>query len=69
MARYLQVDPETALNGANRKFSKRYQAMKEYFASQGRPLNSVNLEEMDQQWQKQKESVQLKGPTHEVGGD
>ena len=57
IARYLQIDPETALNGANRKFSARFRAMEKHFASEGRALKEVPLEEMEAFWQDSKQSV------------
>ena len=54
VARFLQVDPETSLNRANRKFSRRYRALEEHFARQGRSLAEVEPEEMERQWQSQK---------------
>ena len=56
IARYLQIDPETALNQANRKFSARFREMEKHFASQGRALKEVPLEEMEAFWQDSKES-------------
>ena len=54
IARYLQIDPETALNGANRKFVTRFQAMERKFADEGRSLGDSSLEEMEDVWQGQK---------------
>ena len=54
VARFLQVDPETSLSRANRKFSRRYRDLEEHFARQGRPLAEVEPEEMERQWQGQK---------------
>lgn len=54
VARFLQIDPETSLNRANQKFSRRYRSMEEHFARQGRSLAEVGLEEMERQWQSQK---------------
>jgi tetrapyrrole methylase family protein / MazG family protein len=51
VARHLKIDPETALNRANGKFSKRFQLMEKHFSSQGRPLKNVDLEEMERVWQ------------------
>jgi ATP diphosphatase len=56
IARYLQIDPETALNGANRKFSKRFREMEKHFTSEGRALKEVPLEEMEAFWQESKQS-------------
>ena len=55
IARYLQIDPETALNQANRKFSARFRAMEKHFVSQGRALKEVPLEEMEAFWQDNKQ--------------
>lgn len=54
IARYLQIDPETALQRANSKFSRRFQAMEKRFTQQGRPLREVDLEEMEAAWQEEK---------------
>jgi tetrapyrrole methylase family protein / MazG family protein len=51
IARHLKIDPETALNRANGKFSKRFQLMEKHFASQGRSLKDIDLEEMEKAWQ------------------
>lgn len=54
VARYLEVDPETALRNANDKFTRRFQAMEKSFQQQGRPLKDVSIEEMETVWQNQK---------------
>ena len=54
IARYLQVDPETALTRANRKFSARFRTMEKHFASQGRALKEISVEEMETFWQNHK---------------
>lgn len=56
VARYVEIDPETALNRANRKFRKRFQALEKHFADQGRLLKKVELEEMEEVWNQLKES-------------
>ncbi len=60
--RQLQVDPETALIGANRKFSARFKAMERHFAGQGRALREVPVDEMEAFWQTHKH-----GPTEREG--
>jgi len=50
-ARFLQVDPETALNKANTKFANRFRRLERRFAEQGRQLKDVSLEEMEASWQ------------------
>jgi MazG family protein len=54
IARYLEVDPETALKRANDKFSRRFRAMERVLAEKGRPLKDASLEEMESEWQHQK---------------
>ena len=54
VARYLQVEPETALKRANEKFSRRFRRLEEHFASRGQPLKEVSLEQMEAFWQTQK---------------
>jgi tetrapyrrole methylase family protein / MazG family protein len=51
VARYLEIDPETAVSSANRKFVTRFQAMEREFDRLGRPLNEVRLDEMERVWQ------------------
>ncbi|MEJ2083332.1 MAG: nucleoside triphosphate pyrophosphohydrolase, partial [Acidobacteriota bacterium] len=54
IARYLEVDPETALTGANSKFLQRFQSMERTLKRRGRALKDVSLEEMESVWQGQK---------------
>jgi len=51
IARYLQIDPETALKRANMKFSQRFRAMEQTAEKQGRTLKELSLEEMETIWQ------------------
>jgi tetrapyrrole methylase family protein / MazG family protein len=50
-ARFLQIDPETALNRASTKFADRFRRLERHFAGQGRRLKDVSLEEMETSWQ------------------
>lgn len=50
LARFLQVDPEHALELTNKKFKRRFEQMEEELTSKGKPLNEYTLEEMDQVW-------------------
>jgi len=54
VARYLEVDPETSLRGANGKFERRFQRMERALKADGRSLKDVGLEEMERVWQAQK---------------
>ena len=53
-ARFLQVDPEAALERTNRKFIRRFQQMEIIVAQEGKNLADLNLEEMDEIWNKVK---------------
>ncbi|MFB3903650.1 MAG: nucleoside triphosphate pyrophosphohydrolase [Acidobacteriota bacterium] len=65
VARFLQIDPETALGRANAKFAERFRRLERHFAAQGRQLKDVSLEEMEASWQdlkKQKSGVRSQEP-------
>ncbi len=59
LARYLSVDPESALKKTNRKFRRRLQWMEERLRTSGRTLDHTTMEEREALWQaaKQQESV------------
>src|SRR5690625_7794003 len=51
LSRYLDIDPEIALEKTNRKFKRRF----EYIEDQAqRPLSDLSLEEMDLLWEEAK---------------
>jgi MazG family protein len=54
IARYLSVDPESALRKTNRKFRRRFGWMEEQLREQGRTLEQATLEEMETLWQQAK---------------
>jgi MazG family protein len=54
IARYLSVDPESALRKTNRKFRRRFGWLEEQLRSQGKTLEESNLEEMEALWQQAK---------------
>ena len=54
IARYLSVDPESALRKTNRKFRRRFSWMEERLREQGRTLEQATLEEMEALWQQAK---------------
>jgi ATP diphosphatase len=56
IARYLAVDPESALRKTNRKFRRRFGRMEEQLNNQGKSLQSSNLDEMEILWQEAKKS-------------
>ena len=49
-ARFLQVDPDNALERTNRKFIDRFTRMEEEALSQGRDISRMTLPEMDAIW-------------------
>ena len=54
IARYLSVDPESALRKTNRKFRRRFGWLEEKLREQGRTLEQATLEEMEALWQQAK---------------
>ncbi|MEE8349325.1 MAG: nucleoside triphosphate pyrophosphohydrolase [Acidobacteriota bacterium] len=54
ISRRLQIDPETALTRANRKFSTRFKTMEKHFKGMGRALQEVPVDEMEAFWQTHK---------------
>lgn len=53
-ARFIQIDPEAALDKTNRKFIKRFEFLEEEVRKDGKDLTNMNLEEMDVYWEKAK---------------
>lgn len=50
LARHLKTDPESCLRRGNRKFRRRFQALEQEVARQGRKLTDCNLEELETVW-------------------
>ena len=57
VARFLGVDPETALERSNRKFNQRFRYIESALKRQGRELKSATLAEMDALWEEAKNSA------------
>lgn len=51
LARYLEVDPESALRRTNRKFRRRFGHVEEQLRTEGKALAEASLEEMERHWQ------------------
>ncbi len=49
-ARFLDIDPENALEKTNKKFTARFQAMEQIAQQQGKQLRNMTLAEMDDIW-------------------
>ena len=56
-ARFIGVNPETALERTNKKFIKRFAAMEVMINLENKILSDMNLEEMDVYWEKAKQQV------------
>ena len=50
LARHLDVDPESALRAANRKFSERFAALESRLQERGVALRDATLDEMEAEW-------------------
>jgi len=54
IARYLSVDPESALRKTNRKFKRRFQWMEARIHESGRSADQAPMEELESLWQQAK---------------
>jgi nucleoside triphosphate diphosphatase len=55
IARYLSLDPESALKKTNRKFKRRFQWMEQRLQESGRSAEQATTEELESLWQQAKE--------------
>ncbi len=55
IARYLSLDPESALRRTNRKFKRRFQWMEEQLGTSGRRPQQATMEELESLWQQAKQ--------------
>ncbi len=58
LVRHLKKDPEQVLRQANVKFERRFRALESDLMSQGRDLRACSLNEMEEAWQRVKDSEQ-----------
>ncbi|MGH9577877.1 MAG: MazG nucleotide pyrophosphohydrolase domain-containing protein, partial [Terriglobales bacterium] len=61
IARYLALDPESALKKTNRKFKRRFQWLEAELGREGRRPQDASLDELETLWQKSKQ--QEAGPS------
>jgi nucleoside triphosphate diphosphatase len=54
LARHLEIDPETALRNATRKFERRFRRVEALLAENGRTPAESTLDEMEAQWRRAK---------------
>ena len=55
LARYLSLDPESALKRSNRKFRRRFEFIEQGLRNSGRKPQDATLEEMESLWQQAKQ--------------
>lgn len=58
IARYLSLDPESALKKTNRKFKRRFQWMEDQLRTSGRSPEQASMEELESLWQRSKQQEQ-----------
>jgi len=56
IARYLSLDPESALRKTNRKFKRRFQWMEERLRGSGRGPAQASMDELESLWQEAKQA-------------
>ncbi len=64
IARYLSVDPESALKKTNRKFKRRFQWMEAQLSTSGRTPQQASMDELESLWQRAKQQEQSAGSNH-----
>lgn len=57
LARHLDIDPEKALTGANRKFERRFRDMEREIDANGKRMSDFNLETLGKYWRAAKKRV------------
>jgi len=58
IARFLSLDPESALRKTNRKFRRRFQWMEQQLHNRGRRPHQASIEELESLWQQAKRQEQ-----------
>jgi nucleoside triphosphate diphosphatase len=59
IARYLSLDPESALKKTNRKFKRRFQWVEQQLQARGATIHKASLEEMEELWQAAKKEQDI----------
>ena len=60
IARYLALDPESALKKTNRKFKHRFQWIEDKLRAEGRQPQQASMEELESLWQQSKQQEKTK---------
>src|SRR5258708_38729411 len=63
IARYLSLDPESALKKTNRKFKRRFQWMEEQLYASGRTPQQATMDELESLWQQAKQQERELAPS------
>lgn len=63
VARFLKIDPESALNGTNARFSARFTAMEAMIAGDSKQIGGLSLDEMDVYWERVKKDRRKRNDT------
>jgi MazG family protein len=63
IARYLALDPESALKKTNRKFKRRFQWMEEQLHASGRGAQDASADELESLWQRAKQQEREPAPS------
>tara|TARA_B100001063_G_C16713024_1_gene529102 strand:- start:793 stop:1263 length:471 start_codon:yes stop_codon:yes gene_type:complete len=50
LARFLDINPENALQSTNNKFKRRFSFIESYVLKQGKKMHDLSLEELDKVW-------------------
>jgi len=66
VSRLLRVNPEIALQEANKKFIKRFALVEKGLKKRGKKLGEVSLKEMDELWERAKKELPLKSRVKEL---
>jgi len=64
LARHLDIDPEAALRGTNRKFERRFAQIERALAERGKSPGEATLAEMDSLWNEAKSAEKAPGEAH-----
>ncbi len=54
IARWLEIDAESALRGTNRRFKERFSYLEKKARAMGRELSEMTLDELDNLWEQSK---------------
>ena len=56
-SRFVEVNPEDALERTNKKFIQRFQQMEAFLKEEGKDLSDMKLSEMDVYWEQAKKTI------------